>query len=627
MRRRLENIPTVATFRRIWPFLKPDRRWLYLIAAVTLVLTAIEVAVPILVGGLVDSLLSELRPQGSSEPPVLGRRTILVLLAAGAVLRGYLMFQQRALAGRVGQQVAARMRDAVWKHLQNLPLDYTRRRGPGRLLVRFISDARAVQRLVSRGIVQLAQDLLVVAGVLVVMVYLDWRMGLTVTMMVPVVAGIFWYLNPRLQQTSRDMRRRRTRLSAHLNGRIKGLDVVKSYGQQKDETRRVRRLNGRVADHGTRREAAGGMLLGASAGTVALFTVLVLALASGEVASGRLTGGELVTFYALIGLLAPIFQRITMTDRTLQEAHISMHRLAQTLAEEPESPEEGELPDLDVGEGTVSVEEVSFEYPDGTVALENASLTARRGELVVIVGPNGAGKSTLLELLPRFREPTSGRIYVDGQDITGVSLGSLRSKISLVTQDTPLFDGTIAENVGYGAPSDASEEQVRDAARLAGVDEIVASLPDGWETKMREGRRTLSAGQRQRVALARALVADPPILVLDQAAAAVDVRGFRELLRTVRELARYKTVIIATHNADALLAADRIFALEGGRTLEVSARALREQHEGDYGEGTGPVFDELSAVRASAVGRPATRTTHMRDEGTRGDDNEDDDDD
>src|SRR5918997_68097 len=198
-----------------------------------------------------------------------------------------------------------------------------------------------------------------------------------------------------------------------------------------------------------------------------------------EVAAGRLSAGYLVTSYALIGLLAPIVQRITIFNRTLQEAQISVERLAQTLAEEPESPQDEELPEVEVSEGLVSVEGVSFSYPDGTLALDDVSLTVRRGELVALVGPNGAGKSTLLELLPRFRQPTNGRIVIDGQDTTDVSLESLRSKIGFVTQDTPLFDATITENVTYGVRGDASEEQIRQAARLAGVGKVGPSPPQG----------------------------------------------------------------------------------------------------------------------------------------------------
>ena len=245
--------------------------------------------------------------------------------------------------------------------------------------------------------------------------------------------------------------------------------------------------------------------------------------------------------------------------------------MAQTLAEEPESPQEEELPEVEVSEGLVSVEGVSFSYPDGTLALDDVSLRARRGELVALVGANGAGKSTLLELLPRFRRPTDGRIMIDGQDIAGVSLGSLRSKIGFVTQDTPLFDGTITENVTYGVrgdASEASEEQIQRAARLAGVEELVASLPEGWETKVREGRRMLSSGQRQRVVLARALAADPPIIVLDEVGSGLDIEAQRKLSEELRVLAQHKTVIVATHSMPAMLMADRVYRMEGGRIVE-----------------------------------------------------------
>jgi ATP-binding cassette, subfamily B, multidrug efflux pump len=580
MKQRILCFQLFEALRRIWPYLKPERRRLFLVAAATLGLTVVEVSVPILVGIFVDTLLSELGGQHPRPAPVLDHRTIIALLAVGALLRGYLLYQQRSLSGRIGQRVAARMRDALWVHLQELPLDYTRRRGPGRLLVRFISDTKAVQRLVSQGMVQLTQDVLVVIGVIAVLTYLNLVVGLGTTLLLPLIALIFWRINPRVQQASRDTRYRRTRLSAYLNERLTGLAAVKIHGRQREEAQRVGKLNRKVASRGARLAAAGGQLQGASAATVALVTTLALGLAAEEVAAGRLTAGYLVTSYALIGLLAPIVQRITIADRTLQEAEISVERLAQTLAEEPESPQEEELPEVEVSEGLVSVEGVSFSYPDGTLALDDVSLTARRGELVALVGPNGAGKSTLLELLPRFRQPTNGRIVIDGQDIADVSLESLRSKIGFVTQDTPLFDGTIAENVTYGVRGGASEEQIQRAARLAGVDELVASLPDGWETKVREGRRMLSRGQRQRVVLARALVADPPIILLDEVGSALDIETQRTLTEELRVLAQHKTVIVATHSMPAMLMADRVYRMDRGRIVEEDRDAVLTHLEG-----------------------------------------------
>jgi ATP-binding cassette, subfamily B, multidrug efflux pump len=581
MKQRILRFQLVETLSRIWPYLKPEWRRLLLVAAMTLGLTVVEVSVPILVGIFVGSLLSELSGrQPTTMAPVLNNRTILVLLAVGALLRGYLLYQQRSLSGRIGQRVAARMRDAVWVHLQEVPLDYARRRGPGRLLVRFISDTKAVQRLVSQGMVQLIQDVLFVIGAIAVLTYLNLVVGLGTTLLLPLIALVFWRINPRVQQASRDTRNRRTRLSAHLNERLTSLAVVKIHGRQREEAKRVRKLNRNVASRGARLATAGGQLQGASAATVALVTALTLGLAAEEVAAGRLSAGYLVTSYALIGLLAPVVQRITIFNRTLQEAQISIERLAQTLAEDPESPQEEEFPEVDVSEGLVSVEGVSFSYPDGTQALEDVSLTARRGELVALVGPNGAGKSTLLELLPRFRQPTNGRIMIDGQNIADVSLESLRSKIGFVTQDTPLFDGTIAENVTYGVRGNASEEQIQQAARLAGVDELVASLPDGWETKVREGRRMLSSGQRQRVVLARALAADPSIIVLDEVGSGLDIETQQTLSEELRVLAQHKTVIVATHSMPAMLMADRVYRIDRGRIVEEDHDAMLTRLEG-----------------------------------------------
>lgn len=541
------------TLSHLWPYMKPETRVLALAFAATLGLTVVELSMPILIGMFVDSLLSQMQGRPDSTPAGPGQRTILILLAVAAVGRGYFLYQQRSLAGQAGQRVTARMRNAVWTHLQRLPLNYTERRGPGRLLVRFISDSKAIQTLVSRRLVQLIQDTMVVAGVMGVLIYFDVFMGLAALAMLPLVALVFWRWNPKLQEASRDTRRRRVKLSAHLEQRIGGLSAVKAHGRESRERKRVEKLNRRVAREGARQEVAGGKLLGASAGVVALVTVLAMSLAGMEVSAGRLTAGELVTFYTLIGLLAPVFQRVTITDRTLQQAEISVQRLVQTLSEEPEEPDE-DLPDLAVEEGVVRAEGVSYEYPDGTVALRDVSFEARRGELVAITGPNGAGKSTLLDLVPLFRRPTRGRILIDGQDNTAVSPKSLRSQVGIATTSTPLFDGTLYENVAYGARDEDPEEQVMRAARLSGVDELAESLPDGWETKLREGRRGLSRGERLRVVLARVLAADPPIILLDEVDSVLSPE-------TLRELAREKTVVAVTGGA-AAYAADRVYRLE-----------------------------------------------------------------
>jgi len=539
--------------------------------AATLGLTLVELSTPILIGMFMDSLLGQMQNRPDSTPAGPSQRTLLVLLAVAAVGRGYFLYQQRSLAGQAGQRVTARMRDAVWSHLQRLPLEYSERRGPGRLLVRFISDSKAIQSLVSRRLVQLTQDVLVVTGVMAVLIYFNLVMGLAALTMLPLVALVFWRWNPKLQDASRDTRRRRVRLSAHLEQRIGGLSAVKAHGRESRERKRVERLNRRVADEGGRQEVAGGKILGGSAGAVALVTVLAMSLAGVEVAAGRLSAGELVTFYTLIGLLVPVFQRVTITDRTLQQAEISVQRLVQVLSEEPEDAA-GDLPELEVSGGVVRLEGVAFEYPDGTPALRDVSFEARRGELLAITGPNGSGKSTLLDLVSLFRRPTEGRITIDGQDIAGVSPGSLRSRVGLATTATPLFDGTLYENIAYGARGDDPEEQVRRAAGTSGVDELAESLPDGWETKLRAGKRDLSRGERLRVVLARALAADPPVILLDEVDSVLPPEA-------VEELARDRTVIAATSGALSGTA-DRVYRLERTAAEKDAALATGAATEG-----------------------------------------------
>src|ERR687889_1265401 len=231
MMQRILRFQLVETLGRIWPYLKPEWRRLLLVAAATLGITVVEVSIPILVGIFLDSLLSEISGRQPTTPPLLDNRAIIALLAVGALLRGDLLYQQRSLSGRMGQRVAARMRDALWVHLQKMPLEYTRRRGPGRLLVRFLSDAKAVQRLVSQGMVQLVQDVLFVIGAIAVLTYLNLVVGLGTTLLLPLIALIFRRINPRVQKASRDTRTRRTRLSAYMNERLTGLAAVKIPGR------------------------------------------------------------------------------------------------------------------------------------------------------------------------------------------------------------------------------------------------------------------------------------------------------------------------------------------------------------------------------------------------------------
>jgi ABC-type multidrug transport system fused ATPase/permease subunit len=505
--------------------------------------------------------------------PGLGAAPLLALLAVAAVARGALVARQQAQAGALGERTAARIRDQLWAHLQQLPLDYVRRRGAGRLSLRFVADTRMVQRLVAQGLIQLAQDLLLLLAILLVLALLSWRMALCVALIVPAYGLLFQRLNPPLRKASRSTRRSRSRLAAYLHDRLQGLAVIKASVRQPVEALRMGRLTRRLARHGSRRASQGGLLQGLAAGTVALSGVVVLAVAALEIQAGRITGGTLVMFYTLLGLVVPIFQRIAVANRIFQEAYISLDRLRQTLSARPERPPVDTRPALQVSAGTLELRELGYAHPDRGVVLDGVSLQARRGELIAIAGPNGAGKSTLIELLMGFRPASSGRILIDGQRTSKVALDSLRAAIGFVPQDAPLLDGSVAENILYGVRSGVPEEALARAAGLTGVDALVARLPDGWDTQVGSGGGKLSGGQRQLVALARALAGDPPILILDEASAALDAAAEAELAQVLRRLAHDKTVIASAHRPATLMAADRIYVLERGRLVEQGTHA------------------------------------------------------
>jgi len=564
LRRKALTSRLVKTLIWLWPFLRPDRRVLLGLAALSLALTMVEIGTPLLVGAFLDVLLDAPAAATVAVPAIL----LLTLLAATGLARGWLLARQQTLAGTLGEQTTARIRDQLWGHLQYVSLDYLQRRGPGRLSLRFVADTRMVQRVVTQGIVQLSQDLLLLSGILIAMLLISWRMAIGVALVLPAYLVIFRRLNPPLRKASRATRRARSRLAAYLHDRLHAMTVIKACVRQPIEEARLARLTRRLARSGSRRARQSGLLQGCAASTVALSGVVVLALAIIELTAGRLSVGALMMFYILLGLVMPIFQHIATANRTFQEAYISLERLQQTLNIAPEQPLRDTRPALRVSAGVLSVEGLRYRHPERGLVLDRISLRATRGELIAITGPNGAGKSTLIELLVGFRVPTRGSIMLDGQDIHQVALNTLRAAIGFVPQDAPLLEGSIADNILYGVRGGIPEEHILQAARLTGVDALVARLPDGWDTHVGAGGGKLSGGQRQLIALARALAADPPILILDEANAALDAAAEAELATVLRQLACHKTVIISAHRPATLMAADRIYVLDQGRLAE-----------------------------------------------------------
>jgi ABC-type multidrug transport system fused ATPase/permease subunit len=579
----------------IWPFVRPQRKRYRTALMIIVALTVVEVASPLLLSVTVDLLLGRfLADQASLFVYIL--IPLIVALIGLAIARGVLTAWHRTVAGQIGERVTEGMRAKLWNHLQDLPLDYTRKRGAGRLLLRFNADTRSVQRIVTEGMIRLPQELLLGVVALIAVSMLNWRLGVVLLFMVPIFAFIFRHYNPQLRKASQATRRRRSQFSAYVNDRINGLAAVKLYVRQQTETLRVEELSRKVRDRAAKLAAQHGYVQGYTAATIALGGCLTLLVAAAETAAGRLTPGALVATYVLIGMLLPVFQRAADVNRQAQEARLSLDRLKETLAQKRETtPNDGQAT-LKISDGTITFEKVGFRYSKEERLVHNVSFSAQRGEIIAVVGPNGAGKSTLIDLLLRFKEATRGTISIDGQAITDVSLDSLRRQIGLVGPEAPLFEGTIAQALAYGVRTGIPEEQIQRAAQLTGIDKLIAELPDGWQTKIGNRGRTFSNGQRQLIALARAIAGDPPIVVLDEATNAVDTETEMQIAGQLRQIAANKTVIVVSHRQPLLAVADRIVVMNRGRVQESGTHAELIERDGLYARLFGtqtPESDEL----------------------------------
>ena len=563
-------------------------------AVLTLALTTVDVAIPLLGRIYLDWIIGSVRfplPFVMATHP----EPLLALLfgcgiAHGLLIAGLCRLTSQSANGspRACAQRSGAISSSSRSSAPSAP-------APERPPIRFVTDIRAVKQVISDGLVQGTQDLLTVLVVLTVLVWLSWRMALPVVLLIPTLVGIFRVLNPRIRQVSRATRKQRVRLSAYLNERIVGIKVVKANVRQDQEINRVRRLTRQLAARGMRMANAAGLLQGAVATAISCSTVLVLAITAGEIAAGRVSSGTLVAFFLLVGLLAPIFRRLARLNRSLQEAaHLARpggRAAGRTPGAVPRRP-------VAVVAGprwpAAAVKRVSFAHRGGPLVLDGDSLQARRGELVALVGPTGAGKSTLLELILRFHSPSTCRVVIDGRDLARARVDSLRAQIGWVSQDPLLFDGSIADNIAYGAARACSRQEIERAADLAAVSSFAADLRGGLDAPVGPQGQRLAPGQRQQVALARALVAAPPILLLDELSATLDYSTERTMARALRELTAQCTILVVSRRLPILQLADRVYFLSAGRIVR-------------HGRHSQLVHQNRAYARVLALPRPVQR--------------------
>jgi subfamily B ATP-binding cassette protein MsbA len=492
-----------------------------------------------------------------------------IAIAAGVatLLDALSSFALSQVLGVAAQRAITDMRRRVEAHVARLPVGYFDSTKSGILVSRVMNDAEGIRNLVGTGLVQLLGSIVTAAAAITYLFYLNWWLTL-VTLSVLTVFGVaLWYAFSTVRPAFRERGKIYSEVSGRLTETIGGIRIVKTYTAEKREelvfTTGVHRLFRNVAKTITSISgisAFGSVVVGA-------IGVVMITVGGRAMINGQMTIGEFLTYVLFTGLMAAPIMQISSIGTQISEAFAGLDRIHEILEMKTEDDEDAGKQPLGAIDGEIAFQDVTFEYNPGVPVLRHVSFRAPAGTTTALVGSSGSGKSTLISLVMTFNRPKDGNIFVDGRDLSSVRLRDYRTQLGVVLQDNFLFDGTIAENIRYGRP-DATIEQIRQVSRIAHADEFIEAFDKQYDTVVGERGVTLSGGQRQRVAIARAILADPKILVLDEATSSLDSESEALIQDGLRALRKGRTTFVIAHRLSTIRSADQILVLEGGEIVE-----------------------------------------------------------
>ncbi len=553
----------MKTFWRLLGFLGPYKR----AVAISFVLAAAAMGVTVLIPYLIGRTVDEIRDQSTNLWP------LAIAVAAAGVLRLAFSVWRRIVAGRVSLGVEYDLRNRMYRHLHSLELAFFDGQQTGQLMSRATVDLQSVRFFLGYGLIFLAQSAITILIAAGVMLALDPALAAVALAPTPLVVWIAFRYGQRNRPASQEVQQRIAELTAEAEENIGGVRVVKAFAQESRQLARFRIAVQRVFDQSmvsTRLRAFYNPFIGF---LPQLGLAAILLLGGRQAINGSITLGEFVAFYGYVVMLTAPMRMLGIALGMAQRAVASGARVFEILDRAPRMTVPDGAPSLPAGRGAVRFDHVTFAYDDGEPILREISFEVEAGRTVALVGATGSGKTTLASLVPRLYDPVEGRVLIDGEDVSTIELESLRREFALVSDDAFLFSASLRENIAYARP-DATEEQVMDAAERAGLAEFVAQLPDGYGTRVGERGLTLSGGQRQRVAIARALVANPRILILDDATSSVDATTESRIKEALRQVMEGRTTFVIAHRLSTISLADEIVVLEGGR---VAARGTHAE--------------------------------------------------
>ena len=548
----------MRTYRRLMGFLRPYRRQLWGSLVFAWVAMGMTVLIPWLIGRSVNAI------ESGEEPDLL---PLAIAIVIAGILRLGLTMVRRVVAGKVSLAVEFDLRQRFYAHLQRLELGFFDSQQTGQLMSRATVDLQSIRFFLGYGLIFITQNLLTIALASAVMFILEPWLALVALAPAPFVV----YAASRYNRVSRpavqEVQQRIAELTAEAEENVSGIRIVKAFAREEHQLHRFRRAVSRVFDqsiYSTRLQAFFSPLLGF---LPQLGIALVLLIGGRQVIAGNLSLGDFTAFYTYVAMLAGPMRMLGMTLGMAQRAIASGNRLFEILDREPQIVSPPDAPPLPVGGGRVVIRGVTLRYDGAAPALTDIDLAVEAGRTVALVGPSGSGKTSLVALVARLYDPSEGSVGIDGADVRSVDLGSLRSQVAFVGDDSFLFTAGIAENIAYARPQ-ASRDEVEAAARRAQADGFIRDLPDGYDTLVGERGMTLSGGQRQRVAIARALLADPRILILDDATSSVDATTEAAIKSGLGEAMAGRTTFVIAHRLSTVSLADEVVVMDAGRIVD-----------------------------------------------------------
>lgn len=565
-------------FRRLFGYMKPyARKMLPPVILMTILGTITKLTVPFLTSLAIDKAIA---PENGSTS-----LTLLYILSALVVVLYIIQWASGVYRIKytnvIGQRVIYDLRSDLFRHIQKLSFNFYDKRPAGSVLVRVTNDVNSLQDLFTNGVVNLMIDCVQLAGIVVILLLINWKLGLAVMITVPIMFLISTRLRRKIRIAWQEVRMKNSRINSHLNESIQGIRVTQAYTQEHENIHYFDVMNAdskKSWDKASAMNQMFGPLIDITGG-VGTFILFILGVYL--IQQGQLTIGLLVAFSNYVGNFWEPINRMGQMYNQLLVAMASSERIFEFMDEEPNIADKPGAVELPTIQGDVRFKHVVFEYEKGRQALKGIDLDAEPGQSIALVGHTGSGKSTIINLLSRFYDINQGQILIDGHDIRDVKVESLRKQIGIVLQDTFIFSGTIRDNIRFGR-LDATDEEIEAAAKAVDAHDFIMKLPKGYNTEVEERGNALSMGQRQLLSFARALLADPRILILDEATASIDTETEVKIQNALKVLLKGRTSFMVAHRLSTIRSADKIIVLDHGEIKEMGNHEQLMEHKGIY---------------------------------------------